>query len=550
MHTARRHRGGPIPSKMPASFRTSVHAAVREAQLHGRRRLAVALAALVAAGGIAGSVLGARSVARSDSHARRLAFNLASREVASTLRLAIEHEEDLVVTASAFVASNPAAPPVAFDRWAQVVHAMQRYPELENIGLVVLVPAAQLRAFEARLAAEPVEPLGPHTAGLGSSFTVLPPGARPYYCFAVSGLARDLRSYIPAGVDYCALAGTLVNARDTGQSSYAPVAEGGRVTLGVQTPVYREGVVPSTVTARRRAFVGWLGELLLPSVVLSRALQGHSATQAVLSYAAGGSHVSFSAGHAPRGSQVSTLPVGGGWAVRTYGDPLPGGLFADRNATMLLLFGVLLTLLATTLSIVLATGRMRAIALVREKTRELSRMALHDPLTGLPNRTLVMDRADLMLARAERRPEVFVGALYVDLDGFKHVNDTCGHAAGDELLCALAERLRSTVRPQDTVGRLGGDEFVVLFEAPDERAIAVQLAERITEALRAPVALSDGRELEATASVGVAAGRYDSTDRLLRDADLALYAAKDGGRNRYVVYQPALEAELRVHASA
>src|SRR6202034_799479 len=99
----------------------------------------------------------------------------------------------------------------AFDRWVEAVRALQRYPELQNIGLVNLVPAARLEAFEARMAADPLRPLGPQSSVPKGSFQILPAGTRPYYCFAVAGLARSAATYIPPGLDYCALAPTLIN---------------------------------------------------------------------------------------------------------------------------------------------------------------------------------------------------------------------------------------------------------------------------------------------------------------------------------------------------
>ena len=110
------------------------------------------------------------------------------------------------MSASAYVSGNPQATPADFDRWATSVQAMRRYPELQNIGLVRLVPASQLGAFKAYIAAHPVRPLGPHSVAPEEGFQVLPPGPRPYYCFAVAGLARNTAAYIPAGADYCALA--------------------------------------------------------------------------------------------------------------------------------------------------------------------------------------------------------------------------------------------------------------------------------------------------------------------------------------------------------
>ena len=152
-------------------------------------------------------------------------------------------------------------------------------------------------------------------------------------------------------------------------------------------------------------------------------------------------------------------------------------MFDNWNALALLIGGTLLSLAARPAVLVLGTGRRRALSLVREKTRELSHQALHDTLTGLPNRALVLDRAEQLLARAARQPGIVAGALFIDIDGFKHVNDNLGHAAGDQLLRTVGERLQGAVREQDTVGRLGGDEFVVLVESPADEG-ALDLARR------------------------------------------------------------------------
>ena len=170
-------------------------------------------------------------------------------------------------------------------------------------------------------------------------------------------------------------------------------------------------------------------------------------------------------------------------------------------------------------------------------------MATHDTLTGLPNRALVLDRAKQMLARTARQPGVVAGALFIDVDGFKYVNDDLGHAAGDQFLRVVGERLHSTVREQDTVGRLGGDEFVVLIECAADEAMPDILADRLIEVLREPVELDDGREIfSVTASIGVAVGQYATPDALLRDADLALYAAKAAGKDRYALFDASMHA--------
>src|SRR5581483_8084124 len=130
-----------------------------------RRSAWIAAACLIVVAGAVAALVGARAVWQSDTQSDRLAFHLAAADIAAKLQLAIQHEEDLVIGASAFVSGTPGASPAAFDRWAESVRAMQRYPELQNIGLIELVPAARLASFEAALARKPVEPLG---AGKGA----------------------------------------------------------------------------------------------------------------------------------------------------------------------------------------------------------------------------------------------------------------------------------------------------------------------------------------------------------------------------------------------
>jgi diguanylate cyclase (GGDEF)-like protein/PAS domain S-box-containing protein len=171
---------------------------------------------------------------------------------------------------------------------------------------------------------------------------------------------------------------------------------------------------------------------------------------------------------------------------------------------------------------------------------ELEHRAFHDPLTDLSNRLLFMDRLGHALARTQRRRGRRVAVLFMDLDGFKVVNDSLGHETGDRLLVAVSERLKGCLRPEDTLARFGGDEFVVLvedIEGPDE---AVRVAERIIDELKNRFVL-EGRELYARASIGIALGedRTKDPEDLLRDADTAMYRAKDEGKG-YSVFDPAM----------
>jgi diguanylate cyclase (GGDEF)-like protein/PAS domain S-box-containing protein len=169
----------------------------------------------------------------------------------------------------------------------------------------------------------------------------------------------------------------------------------------------------------------------------------------------------------------------------------------------------------------------------------LRHQAFHDQLTQLPNRALVLDCAERMLARGAREPTSVI-ALYIDLDGFKQVNDTFGHAAGDELLRVVGSRLSGATRGSDLVGRLGGDEFIMLLDGFTLDLGPEIVAERVLDVLREPVVLerAEGASVRVNASIGVAVALGGTADDLLRDADLALYEAKDAGKNRYVVSGP------------
>ncbi|MGA2163651.1 MAG: EAL domain-containing protein [Solirubrobacteraceae bacterium] len=184
--------------------------------------------------------------------------------------------------------------------------------------------------------------------------------------------------------------------------------------------------------------------------------------------------------------------------------------------------------------------RRRAHEELSRRQDELVFLATHDPLTGLPNRTLILDRVEQMLVRS-RRSQTPVAALFIDLDNFKGINDTLGHGAGDRLLQAVAARLGHTIRETDALGRLGGDEFVVIAEGMSLAAGPELIAERLLEALAPPFRLDeDHAKLAVTASVGIAMGPRDSADELLRDADVAMYRAKWDGKNRFVVFESTM----------
>ncbi len=178
----------------------------------------------------------------------------------------------------------------------------------------------------------------------------------------------------------------------------------------------------------------------------------------------------------------------------------------------------------------------------RNAAIEIERLAFYDSLTGLPNRVLLKERLSQMLARAKRNKEV-VALLFIDLDHFKEVNDTLGHIYGDELLQIIAERLSSCLRSADSVARFGGDEFVVLLEGVSDREGIKEVANKLLTALAQPLQLGD-REIYTGGSIGISQFPEDGddVDTLFKNADTAMYYAKDAGRNIYRFYSSEMHA--------
>jgi diguanylate cyclase (GGDEF)-like protein len=195
---------------------------------------------------------------------------------------------------------------------------------------------------------------------------------------------------------------------------------------------------------------------------------------------------------------------------------------------------------------------------LRKQEDQLRRAALYDELTSLPNRALFMDRLRMAVNRARRRPEVRPGyaVLFIDLDGFKVVNDSLGHSVGDRLLAQVARRISVGLRDNDTAARFGGDEFLVLLDDIDDAGLPDRVARRLHTVLAGPFHL-DGQEVVVTGSIGIALGdeRYDNADDVLRDADLAMYWAKSHEKGTHAVFSVSMhttamnrlriEAELR-----
>jgi diguanylate cyclase (GGDEF)-like protein len=377
----------------------------------------------------------------------------------------------------------------------------------------------------------------------------VPPGSRPFYCFASVGLNRSADEGLPLGFDLCAGAqGHLMLAsRDSGQADLQPLTVRGVTILSFAVPIYRGGSTPATTAARRAAFVGWVGMSIVPDVILTTALQGHPDTSVALRFVGGASATAFRYGAAPVGGQAVTVRLDDGWNVEVSGPSASVGPFGNADALLILCAGTALSLLLGAVIYLLGAGRARAMAQVLERTEQLAFQALHDSLTGLPNRALILDRIEQMLVRG-RRNHHRVAAMFLDLDDFKDINDTLGHHVGDQLLIDVAQRLTTALRESDTVGRLGGDEFVLLVEGDLKGRSVEAVAERVLEILRPPFQIPGQLvPLSVSGSIGIAIGDRATPGELLRDADIALYRAKAAGKARVVVFAASMHAADLVH---
>jgi diguanylate cyclase (GGDEF)-like protein len=509
-----------------------------------RRSFWIAFAVVVLGVGFLGSFLGANNSAQNDVQQARQNLQTSTVEIASALNLAIQHEQDLAISAGAYMVENPNASESSFIRWVSNVDAFRRYPEILAIAEVDVVRPSQLTAFAARAAVNARESKAP-----SQTFTLIPAGRRPYYCLVDVEHARAGLQEIPIGLDLCdsSLGSQLLQARDSGQPIYAPDTLGGPAALAVGTPLYRNGSHPNTLAARRAALIGFTGTEILPNRTLATALLGHSKDAVAFHYLRSGINVTYKSGVRPKNAMSASINLHNGWHVVAFTAAVTGGVFGESGSTLVFLGGILLSLLLALLIYVLGTSRSSAMQLVQERTDQLQHQALHDSLTGLPNRALILDRIDRMLARS-RREHSEVAALFLDLDNFKDINDTLGHRAGDELLVSVGARLLSAVRANDTVGRLGGDEFVVLADGISLEAGVDVVADRLLDVMATPFIISASKlPLAVSASIGIAEGDRPTPESLLQDADIALYQAKAAGKRRAVKFVPSMQESVDHH---
>ncbi|WP_030177200.1 sensor domain-containing diguanylate cyclase [Spirillospora albida] len=511
---------------------------------------AVGAWALLVAGlaGSAGTAVFARDTVTALERQR---YDKTVADIMTSTTLTLRRNTDFMVALSATFSADPDMTNRTFSQWMNTTEASRRYSGGVGYGYVQLVPAARVPEFQRTLRADPRLPVT--YASLDVAIT--PSGKRPFYCLArLAVMVGDALPFaaLPAGYDYC---GPDIVSGITGfdplpaAELYRGIGDAGTIVprildsrsglLGMAMPVYESGTPPVIINARRAALRGLAVGTFNIREVLAEGLGDRKGLKLELLHQTkmDAAPVPVTAlGTAPQGSTVheTVIDAGTSWTIRITGRPI-GGISGAATFWGTLTVGVLLTVLVQ----LLARSRRRALRLVERRTEELRRQASHDALTGLPNRALITERIEESLER-HRREGGEPAVMFLDLDGFKQVNDTLGHAVGDRLLRAVAGRLSGLLREGGSVGRLGGDEFVILVEDVLDGA-AEQVASRICAALEQPFRLDDTDPLvvHSRASIGIAVGLRVSAEALIHDADTALYEVKQSGKGHYKVFAPS-----------
>ncbi len=513
---------------------------------------AIAISALIVVVGCVGSAVLASERRSNLLRTDRQSFKTASADLSSAVDSKLDSGLELTRGLRAIAMLEPTAGDTRFIEWYDQLQRRGGAPPGVASALIEIVPRSGLSVFRRTALSDPA-----FRAFSAGAFAIVPAGRRSVYCLTRASVGRTAAtSLYPPLLDYCApvipgfgrspFSALIATARDTGSTIVAPVP--GLSLVAVGEAVYRRGMPLATIAERRAALSGVIGTSFDGKALIGPLLAGHRSLALTLYHRNIGGPLQLigHAGVAARGySQRKDL--GEGWVVEVTGT-VPSSASPDLQALTILGSGLLVTFLVFILYQVLARSRQLAWSLVGEKTGELEHAAMHDPLTDLPNRHLVLDRAEQILARA-RRLDVPVTALFVDIDGFKQVNDRYGHQVGDEILRQVGARLKSTLRDNDTVGRIGADEFVMLVDSVGLDAAPELVAQRILDVLRQPIQLGEDAPLCLTASIGIATGMAPSAEDLLQDADLALHKAKAVGRNGYVQFETAMHtaAQDRIH---
>ncbi len=525
------------------------------------------LSTLVAGGiGLLLSLIAAVAIGRWEARVSHVEFEgLASTELIVLQNGIDEYLSRLVALRTLFESANEEITRSEFEVFSG--RLLENHPGLLRVGWLPKIYAKERAEYEAAAANDGM--VGYQIKAFGEAGTIVPaPEDNQYFPVYFSTEPKTSTVY---GLDYSTEPmrwATLQRSRDNDSIATLPISlvydqKGGTHGVLVSVPVYFKGTSRTTIPDRRRNLNGYIvGIFDLAQLLQSiRAATAASSAIAVNAYPP---DLGRSAGPAYRSvPDYSSLPetpqsveafatatslsgvlrIGdANWKVLTI--PAPGGrLTARYDRGFIVLAASLIITTFVVIYLVLAGRNARQIELANQRVLELARI---DALTGLPNRAVFLEQLEAAVyARVRGRGGSF-SVLMLDLDRFKNVNDSLGHAAGDTLLREVASRLRSALRGTDLLARLGGDEFAIIQETcDDQRKGATELAARICRLIAEPFLLP-GRPVEVGTSVGIALVPEHGSEReqLLKKADLALYRSKSAGRNCFTVYDDAMSAEL------
>ena len=484
------------------------------------------------------------------------AFDATASNVQNVVATQLDRQEDLLRGVVGMVRADPELTNGQFAAWYESAEVADRYPGNVGVGYIARVSRDELPAFAARQEADPVSGVS-----AGGPFEVLNADSdADELCLLQIGLSRvteETGMVVPPGIDFCtpALApdapsdfGAVLDAASvTAGPAVLPLGDLMRPGTAIEVvPVFAPGPVPEDGAGRRAATLGWVIDLLSAPDLIAPAIADRRGISVAVDHLDGSvaTRVATGGDIDVETGDVQTLAASsdGRWTV-TVAQRSSAGLSGSLQGLVIFVVGAVITLLVFALVRAIGGSRDRAMALVEEKTEELARQALHDELTGLPNRALLVDRAERLLTH-QHRYGGDVSVLFLDLDNFKGVNDSLGHGAGDAYLRAIAGRLQAILRETDTIGRLGGDEFVVLMDGESSHEGAAVMAGKVLDALGEPIDIN-GVSVPVSCSIGIASGPCASAEALLHDADLAMYQAKQDGKGRYVVFEPGMRDNVR-----
>ncbi|MGH9386496.1 MAG: putative bifunctional diguanylate cyclase/phosphodiesterase [Vicinamibacterales bacterium] len=454
----------------------------------------------------------------------------------------IDAHLDLLRAGSALLTASNEISGIEFSGFVAGLQLRERYPGLRGIGYAQRVRNRDVRAFVRAMDLDGVSPL-----------TVWPPGRRPQYDLVVYLEPKTAQSRGTIGFDLSTdetVRSAMQQAVETGQPAASralmgakPFDAGERTSLLVM-PVYRTKTQPATLEARRRALIGYVFSPFNAQEVLKQAI---ASTAPRVSYdlydedEKDRAALLSQSGSDPDGQQYLSsglVEIGGrDWLV-VVSRPIGSASLLSQMDGLTLLGGLVLSFMLFAIT----RAQVRAFDTAARHESELRQLAQFDFLTGLPNRALLEDRLAQAIALAHRH-ERRVAVFFVDLDQFKHINDSFGHAIGDRLLQSVAGRLQACARSSDTVSRQGGDEFVLVLSEISRTADAVASAQKIISALVVPHHVRP-HDIHTTVSIGASIYPEDGDDvaALLKAADTAMYQAKKNGRNRYQLFSPDMSA--------